>query len=303
MVLRCPPFFVAEKRPKDVAIGDAPDRGGDIVTTMWSSPLRHAAPVLGKRGGDEVATTMTTTTLEEAILDAWKPLATLAREAGVPEASARRYADAFQALVRSRRMGKAVLYAPEVAEILKLAADGFANGQRRDEIAEILATRFGRVHEVATGGESSANRQTVATTATPSGVQAADIHAILAVLAPLADRFVGALEKAAEALVVIAGQKATEADMRPVQASRPETRPNGHPKVQTPGESPPTASFSSPPRSRAEIVAEVKRLHAAGLGGRAIATVMRRDGWPTLSGRGSWAAGVVKRILKGEAKS
>lgn len=220
-------------------------------------------------------------------MDGWKPLATLAREAGVPEASARRYAEAFAVLVRSRRVGKAMLYAPEVGTILKAAADGFAEGLRREEVAEKLALAFGRVHDVAPGGDD------VATTRhSPSSTPASmDVPAILAALTPLADRFVSALEKAAEALAILAARGNPEI--------MPERQTSAHTSTRLESEKPPRVHSGA---SRDAILAEVRRLRAAGLGRHSIAKEMRLAGWPTLSGRGTWAKGAVARILKGEVK-
>lgn len=152
-------------------------------------------------------------------MDGWKPLATLAREVGVPEPSARRYAHAFAALVRSRRIGKATLYAPEVGELLRIAAEGFAAGRRRDEVADDLAGRFGHVHDVVPGGGDD-----VATT-TPAGasVPAGDLAALL----PLAERLVVALERIAEGMAANRPQDAPEDENRGIvhgDAQKPPTR-------------------------------------------------------------------------------
>lgn len=216
-------------------------------------------------------------------MDGWKPLATLAREVGVPEPSARRYAHAFAALVRSRRIGKATLYAPEVGELLRIAAEGFAAGRRRDEVAGELAGRFGRVHDVAPRGDDAA------TTPAGASVPAGDLAALLA----LGDRFVSVLERAVVALEAIAAKRPQEA---PQDGKRPGHRPQAETGQDEPHTAPPV------PRSRSEIIREVQRLRGEGLGAGAIATAMRRSGFPTLSGRGRWGKGTVKRVINGEVK-
>lgn len=210
-------------------------------------------------------------------MDGWKPLATLAREVGVPEPSARRYAHAFAEFVRSRRIGKTVLYAPELGELLRIAAAGFATGKRRDEVADDLAARFGQVHDVAPRGDA---------VTTPATLDRVD----LAALVPLAERFLMILERGVAALEAVAANK-------PVQAPEAVGRVKGQVEGQTSNLRQSGASF--PQKTRAEIVAEVNRLHQTGLGAGAVATAMRRAGWPTLSGRGRWAKGSVSRILKG----
>ena len=81
-------------------------------------------------------------------MEGWKPLATLAREADVPEASARRYAETFSTFFRSRRVGKAMLYDPEAVDVLRAVSNAFGDGRRRPEVQELLAARFGQLHEV-----------------------------------------------------------------------------------------------------------------------------------------------------------
>lgn len=213
-------------------------------------------------------------------MENWKPLATLARAVGVPEASARRYVHALAALVRSRRVGKAILYAPEVGEMLKAASDGFAAGLRREEVAEQVAARYGRVHDVVPGDDD-------VTTTPPATVDSTTMAALL----PLLDRFVTALE-------VIAARLPLPGQDRPQDAPEPSKRPNPHGRAETSTNGPHIAP--PVPHSRAEIVGEVLRLHGEGMGAGAIATRLRATGWPTTSGRGKWGKGAVRRILDKE---
>ena len=248
------------------------DDNVNVVTSSFSASKRNRKR---RRTGDDHDDHMPL----EMPMDGWKPLATIARDVGVPEPSARRYANAFAEFVRSRKIGKATLYAPELGELLRIAAAGFANGQRRDEVAADLAKRFGRVFDVP-GGDEPATTPTVA----PGQVG-------LAALLPLAERFVTVLERGVAALEALAAN-------RPVQAFKGDGQGNVHSESQTSFLGPPTRSV--PAKSRTEIVQEVLRHHADGLGAAATATAMRRLGWPTLSGRGTWAKGSVRRILKNE---
>jgi hypothetical protein len=50
--------------------------------------------------------------------------------------------------------------------------------------------------------------------------------------------------------------------------------------------------------NRATIIERVRGLRHSGMGAGAIATQLRREDVPTLSGRGAWGSGSVRRILK-----
>ena len=83
-------------------------------------------------------------------MEGWKPLTTLARQAEVPEASARRYAETFSPYFRSRKVGKARLYDPACTPLLRVISETYAQGSRTPEVEEVLSLRFGQVHEVLT---------------------------------------------------------------------------------------------------------------------------------------------------------
>lgn len=223
-------------------------------------------------------------------MDDWKPLATLARAVDVPEASARRYAGLFPAFIVSRRAGKATLYAPEAGGVLRLVSDLFGQGARRAEVEEALRRRFTPVVDVVASRHHDA---------TAGPVDA--LPAILSSLTPaLAERYVAAQERQADMMArAVAALESLAARLsapdRPQEARQNKRRPVAYPEAVAP-------VLAHAGASRAEIVEEVRQLHAAGLGARAVATAMRREGWPTLSGRGEWASGIVRRVLAGQVK-
>jgi len=172
-------------------------------------------------------------------VEGWKPLATLAREADVPEASARRYAETFSAFFRSRRAGKAMLYDPEAVDVLRAVSKAFGEGRRRPEVQELLAARFGQLHEVEpVRDEVVATRQEPATPTSP-----ADLAPTIQAFTVAVDRLASALERQNEiqARTLAAMETrlaALEAARTPQEAPRPEERPEGHAEVKTAREKP-----------------------------------------------------------------
>lgn len=122
-------------------------------------------------------------------MEGWKPLTTLARQAAVPEASARRYAEAFAAFFRSRKVGKVKLYPPESVALLQAISDAYGQGQRTPEVKELLASRFGQVHEVVT------TRQETVTSTPP-----AELASILQTFTATVERLALAVERQNELL-------------------------------------------------------------------------------------------------------
>jgi DNA-binding transcriptional MerR regulator len=230
----------------------------------------------------------------------------LAQAMGLGESTVRfwrdRYADFFPYVGEGKRRR----YRPEAVEVLRFIAERANRSENSEAIAEALARVFPRSITIAEEsqrsnaatqqGESQHNRSD------PPAVPAVDVPAILAALVPLADRYVAALERQAAALETIADRLALPGPPnRPQNAPKCETRANVHGRAETSTHGPHIASPS--PRGREEIMGEVARLRGEGLGAGAIATAMRRAGWPTLSGRGAWGKGSVKRIIKGEMKA
>ena len=122
-------------------------------------------------------------------MEGWKPLTTLARQAEVPEASARRYAETFSPYFRSRKVGKARLYDPACTPLLRVISETYAQGSRTPEVEEVLSARFGQVHEVVTPRQETA-------TSPPS----ADLAPILQAFTATVERLTTAVERQNELL-------------------------------------------------------------------------------------------------------
>lgn len=78
----------------------------------------------------------------------WLPLTTLARQVGIPEASARRYADTFGEFLQVRKMGKANLHHVDGGKVLKRVSELFGQGMGRAQVADILRSEFLKTHEL-----------------------------------------------------------------------------------------------------------------------------------------------------------
>ena len=122
-------------------------------------------------------------------MEGWKPLTTLARQAEVPEASARRYAETFSPYFRFRKVGKVRLYDPACVPLLRVISETYAKGSRTPEVEEALSSRFGQVHEVVTP------RQETATSPPP-----ADLAPILQAFTATVERLATAVERQNELL-------------------------------------------------------------------------------------------------------
>lgn len=197
---------------------------------------------------------------------------------GVPAVTARRYATTFRRWLPGKTVGRSTRFPVATLNTFSQIRALFEAGKTTSEVREVLAASVHPTFEVDEITEPAEQ-------ATPA-VSGAELPALLA----LGDRFVSALERIALALETVAAK-------RPLEASKD----GGRVKVQGEGQTSIVGhpGTSVPAKSRAEIVAEVIRLHEQGMGAGAIATAMRRAGWPTLSGRGAWGKGSVSRILKG----
>jgi len=197
---------------------------------------------------------------------------------GVPAVTARRYAMTFKRWLPGKTIGRATRFPVSTLDTFTGIRALFEAGKTTSEVREELAASVHPTYEAAV------DEPTQPVTAAVPGIE-------LPALLVLGDRFVSALERIALALEGVAAKRA-------VEASEVGERVKGHPEAETSLVGHPGASVLS--KSRAEIVGEVVRLHNAGLGAYAIASAMRRAGWPTLSGRGQWGKGSVARILKNE---
>lgn len=202
---------------------------------------------------------------------------------GVPAVTARRYAMTFKRWLPGKTIGRATRFPVATldtfAKIRALFEAGKTTSQVRDELAASVHPTY----------ETAVDEPVQATPPAISSTTGVDLPALLA----LGDRFVGALERIALALESVAAHKA-------VGASEAVGRGKVHDGAEKSLYGAPRGPVLT--KTRDEIVQEVLRHHADGLGAAATATAMRRAGWPTLSGRGEWAKGSVKRIIRGETK-
>lgn len=224
----------------------------------------------------------------------------LAQALGLGESTIRFWRDRYADFIPYVGEGKRRRYRPEAVDVLRFISEKANRSENAEAIAAALSRLFPRSIGIAEESQRSnaaaQQRESQQNRSDLPAISAVDVPAILAALTPLADRYISALERQAAALEVIATRlplpgvperhaQASEMGKRPDPQANLQTSPNGQP-----------VAYSRP--NRAEIAEEVRRLHGEGLGSRAIATAMSRLGWPTLSGRGSWATGSVRRILK-----
>jgi hypothetical protein len=215
-------------------------------------------------------------------VDGWKPLATQARIAQVPEPNARRYASAFPQFFPARKLGKALVYGPDTVDVLKVIADAFAQKKTRPEVEEILAGLFRRTHDVEPSQPAQAPDLKSSAPAIPD---------MIAQLLPLAERFLSAYERQTTALEAIA---AALAHNRPFKGMDQQREGNGPPDHQTGQESPLVNMVD-----KEALVLEVMRMRAMGYGAARIRTTLVRAGWGSLAGPGHrLSKSTVAKIIK-----
>jgi len=192
---------------------------------------------------------------------------------GVPAVTARRYAMTFKRWLPGKTVGRATRFPVATLDTFSQIRALFEAGKTTSEVREALAASVHSTYEVAVDEPGA-----------PPAVAGAELPALLA----LGDRFVSALERIAAALESVA-------EKRPLGTSKD----GGRSKVHGEGGKSILGPSGAPvlPKTRTEIAQEVIRLHKTGLGAAATASALRRSGWPTLSGRGNWGKGAVRRIL------
>jgi hypothetical protein len=231
----------------------------------------------------------------------WLSFKDVERATGIPSTSLRRFVERFPGFLAGKRINRALCFHPDAVATFRRISELFREGKTTPEVAAILATEQTPTIDVKAIPTNATTVPTVAPTVD------------MAALAPLLDRFTAALERIAEngaraletmerrlaALETIAARMALpeypqDGPKRPSKALKVPSQvvcpPHGKPGLKSPTS-----------RSRTEIIAEVMRLRKTGIGAVSIAKAMTAGGWPTLSGRGRWADGVVKRIIKAHA--
>lgn len=222
---------------------------------------------------------------------------------GLPAQTLRRYAKEFARWLPTRKAGRMVQFQPEAVETIEAIRAAFEQGMTTPEVRDLLAAHVPPVIELPTDPPAEDTTPTTIPT-TPPMVDPATLAALL----PMVDRWLAVQERQADmmgravaALETLAARLPLPGPQeRPQDAPKPSKRPDPHGRGETGQDGP---HIAPPPGwTRADTLALVHELRSAGMGGRSIAREMRRRGIPTLSGRGEWAAGAVKRVLKGEIK-
>jgi len=205
----------------------------------------------------------------------------------IPGSTIRRYVERFPRYLPGRTVDRVKRFSPELVEVFQRVHGLYQEGRRTEEIAGILALEAVATFDIPTD----------ATDATTIPTPAAMPDAV-AYFAPILERLTAALERIADngarhAAAVEARLSRLEAISAPsgdvVRAG--DTCPQVEGKK---GQEGPSTASRMP---REEIIARVMELRATGMGAGAIATRLRGEGLPTLSGRGQWGKGSVRRIL------
>ena len=214
--------------------------------------------------------------------DEWLGFTEIAGITGLPEANLRRWRKLFPGWLPSKTFGRAERFRPEVVAVFQRIAQLFGERRGRAEIEATLRAESAPVIDVSPEGEVR------------EGPRLQNVeNSVL-------ERIAMALERLAESQAAIAVELArrvdrVEAMAVALAANRPVVSASDNSQVigqvnQEKGVSATT--------NRATIIERVRGLRHSGMGAGAIATQLRREDVPTLSGRGAWGSGSVRRILK-----
>jgi DNA-binding transcriptional MerR regulator len=216
-------------------------------------------------------------------IEEWLGFKELEKITGIPGSTIRRYAERFSRFLPAKTVDRVRKFPPDFVDIFKRIHGFYQEGRRTEEIAGLLALEAVTTYDV----------QDVATPATTTSTVSSPTPEILALLVPILDRFASAFEKIAE-------NSARTADVVEKRLSRLEEQNNtsainSNLKKQLAQEKDSLKSNQKLPRN--EIVARVIELHKEGCGAGRIATILKKENFPTLSGRGIWGKGSVRRII------
>lgn len=231
----------------------------------------------------------------------WLSFKDVERETGIPSTSLRRFAERFPVFLAGRRIDRALCFPPDALATFRRIHELYRDGKQTPEVAAILAGEQMPTLDV--------SPITTDATTIPTPAPAPDLAPAIQAFAAAVDRLAAGLERQnelqARTLAVMESRLAVLESMAtrpPQEAPEPTKRPDTHADTETGLDRADIAPSPPPGWTRADTLALVHELRSAGMGSRAVATEMRRRGIPTLSGRGAWAAGAVKRIVKGEIK-
>lgn len=206
----------------------------------------------------------------------------------IPGSTLRRYVERFPRFFPGKTVDRVRRFSPEVVEVLNRVHALYQEGRRTEEVAGILALEVSATYEI----------PTIATDATTLPTARQEPGDAVAFLAPILDRLATALERIADnSARTAAAVEARLARLESLEDGSGGFRPSGASSVSQKGQERSSTASRMP---REEIVKRVMELRASGMGAGAIATRLRGEGMPTLSGRGTWAKGSVNRILAKE---
>ncbi len=220
-------------------------------------------------------------------IEDWLGFKELEKITGIPGSTIRRYAERFSRFLPAKTVDRVRKFPPDFVDIFKRIHGFYQEGRRTEEIAGLLALEVATTYDV----------QDVATDVTTVSTVSSPTPEILALLVPILDRFASALERIAE-------NSARTAEAVEKRLAKLEELNNGfinsNFKKQLAQEKDSNLKISSKSDqrlSRDEIVARVVKLHGEGCGAGRIATILKKECFPTLSGRGFWGKGSVRRII------
>lgn len=221
-------------------------------------------------------------------IEDWIGFKELEKITSIPGSTIRRYAERFSRFLPAKTVDRVRRFPPDSVDVFRRIHGLYQEGRRTDEIVGILSLEVGSTYDV----------QDVATDVTTVPTVPSNPSEFLASLVPIMERWALALERIAEN-----GARAAEALEK--RLSRLEEQNN-------------TSAISSNLKNKLEqekgyslknnlenkqrlprdvIVSRVIELHKEGYGAGKIATILKKECFPTLSGRGFWGKGSVRRIL------
>ena len=216
-------------------------------------------------------------------IEGWLGFKELEKITGIPGSTIRRYAERFSRFLPAKTVDRVRKFPPYFVDIFKRIHALYQEGRRTEEIVGILSLEVATTYDV----------QDVATDVTTISTGSSSTTEILALLVPILDRFASALEKIAENSARTA--EVVEKRLAKLEEQNNTSAINSNLKKQLAQEKYSSKSNQQLPRN--EIVARVIELHKEGCGAGRIATILKKENFPTLSGRGNWGKGSVRRII------
>jgi len=97
--------------------------------------------------------------VRDEIVDDWPTLPQLARELGVADSTARRWASSFPDLLPTKGHGSARRFHPQARDVLKRVQSLYTAGFNTDQVAELLQREFPATVDVVTVSETQAHER------------------------------------------------------------------------------------------------------------------------------------------------